>query len=526
MQFVDGAYASIEDGPLLENLVVVGGESIQADSGLQLRPGVVVSAPPTGEVSLAIEDAVGSCAAVRVIMSSTMSVEGYEVAIGHPAGLRLDAIDLGAAAIASGADFQKSEVFEGGGTLGVVLDLVEPFAGNVIPPGESLEIARYLYCCVNEPAAGESETFEVSFVDGVLGEPAKFNEVVSGGRTVEPQLGGAASVTCPGPTPPEVCDNGVDDDGDGLTDALDPDCEAAPPEPIGQSFAIGDRALTDAGEPSELAVQYGRDFEVCFFYKSEEDFVAGGPQFDQIQGLSMAVCYPCELTCREDSFDIAGTIVDAIDADFVSSQCDNDPNDGDGCELILGVLVDSLPPFDGKTLPPTGDYLRVGCTTFTAADDEELCGDQLPLTFCDDINGRGNVPIRNLISTENEARTPNLFGADVTVLGRGRFYRADCNFSQELESSPVDIADPAALASYLFNNGLTRFEPPCLDACDCNDDGRLDAADVMCVLQFLFLFGPFPSDPGPGFDAAGQRQPPGIDPTEDKLGCNAGTGCS
>jgi len=35
----------------------------------------------------------------------------------------------------------------------------------------------------------------------------------------------------PPPPPTEVCDNGVDDDGDGLIDAADPDCAAPPPPP-------------------------------------------------------------------------------------------------------------------------------------------------------------------------------------------------------------------------------------------------------------------------------------------------------
>mgnify|MGYP002064584123 CR=1 FL=1 len=43
-------------------------------------------------------------------------------------------------------------------------------------------------------------------------------------------------------------------------------------------------------------------------------------------------------------------MVEAIGAEFITAQADNNPDDGDGCELIVGVLVDALPPFDGATI--------------------------------------------------------------------------------------------------------------------------------------------------------------------------------
>jgi hypothetical protein len=263
---------------------------------------------------------------------------------------------------------------------------------------------------------------------------------------------------------------------------------------------------------------------VCFYYKSPEDNAPGHQQFDQIQGLSMAVCYPCELTCREGTFDTRGTIVEAVDADFVSHQCDNDGGDGDGCELIIGILVDAMPPFDGKTLPPTEDFLRIGCIEFSIADQESLCGDCLPITFCDGADGRGKVPIKNLISAENASRAPALMNCELCVQAEPTFHRGDCNFSN-MGSMSVDIADAAASISFLFGEGTWKFTPPCLDACDCNDDGRVDLADAMCILRFLFQFGDFPPAPGPGFDMQGRDVPRGEDPTEDKLGCEAGGEC-
>jgi hypothetical protein len=92
-------------------------------------------------------------------------------------------------------------------------------------------------------------------------------------------------------------------------------------------------------------------------------------------------------------------------------------------------------------------------------------------------------------------------------------------------SMSVDIADAAAVVSFLFLTGSWKFNPMCLDACDCNDDGRVDLADAICILQYLFQFGRFPPAPGPGIDTEGNETPEGPDPTEDKLDCEGGNQC-
>ena len=47
----------------------------------------------------------------------------------------------------------------------------------------------------------------------------------------------------------------------------------------------------------------------------------------------------------------------------------------------------------------------------------------------------------------------------------------------------------------------------CEDACDANDDGQMNMADPVYVLNWLFKFGPEPLAPGPFND--------GPDPTDD-----------
>ena len=63
---------------------------------------------------------------------------------------------------------------------------------------------------------------------------------------------------------------------------------------------------------------------------------------------------------------------------------------------------------------------------------------------------------------------------------------------------------PQFLAS-LFQGGE---EPPCDDAADANDDGDLNIADPVFVLNYLFASGPAPNAPGPVSS--------GPDPTDDR----------
>ena len=81
------------------------------------------------------------------------------------------------------------------------------------------------------------------------------------------------------------------------------------------------------------------------------------------------------------------------------------------------------------------------------------------------------------------------------------FIRCDSN-----GDGTCDIADVITLLQYLFVGGPCS----CLDACDCNDDDQIDIADGIYKLNFLFGFGPAPPPPHPSC---------GSDPTSGPLGC-------
>jgi hypothetical protein len=521
--FRDSTYATVNGGPVLDNIVVVGGLSIGQVEGLILTNGSFACTPTPPRFSIGrpngqnpgTDGSANRCAAADVMMRNLDPVEGYVVALCHdPAKLELQEIALGNAATA--AEFSAADISANGGTFGVVMDFEAPFEqdAKAIPAGDARHIARYNYCCLSLPAQGVDAT-PLIFCDNVLGSPLKENVIVVGGLSISKTEGLAlenGTFECRAISvapPPENCNNGIDDDQDGFIDAEDPDCQ--------QSF----RCVSGEGS-------VGGTVRVDLQLKTVEDGAAGHAQFDHVQGFSMAIEHCCSLTLADESLDISGTILEAIGAEFVSVQADATKSDGDGCEIIVGVLVDALPPFDGATIPPLPDFQRMGTLTFAIADDDGLCGTTCPIVFKDGLNGSGKVPVKNLIAVENVSRSVVLNPCEVKIVGPERFFRGDCNFSR-MGGMSVDISDAAAVVSFLFLPGSWKFHPPCLDACDCNDDGRVDLADAICVLQYYLQGGAFPPAPGPGLamtdDGGVTETPAGEDPTADKLDCIGGRSC-
>lgn len=496
--FRDGRYGTTAPGLALDNLITVGGQTISRAEGLVLAGGRL-SCPPVAAGSLRVRDTVlppgGAppgrlCAPVDVLLDTFAPVQGFVLAIAHdPAVLRLTGITIdGTASEASGADFAQENILENGGTLGVVLDLEPPFRGNTIPIGLNQVIARYTYCCLVEPPRGGPDTVStLRFVDGVLGDPLLENVLVVGGRSLNPQSLTPGTFTC----------------------------RAAPDEDP-EELRCGGNLDPASGELEPVAGAAGSTVRLCFYYRSRPREVEGDTGPDQIQGLSMAVCYdPRWVRCQEGTFDIGGTITEAVGVEFVNHQCENSTDDGDPGELVVGILADALPPFDGHTLPPTDALLALGCIDFAIAPDAP-CGTSHRVDFCDGADGSGKVPTRNLFSVNNFSVRPALFNCEINVLATPRFMRGDCNWSRG-GASPIELADPAAMISFLYMTGEERFDPPCLDACDSNDDGRLDLGDAVHVLRYLFRQGQPPAAPGPS--------QAGPDPTADPLDCRADSAC-
>jgi hypothetical protein len=287
------------------------------------------------------------------------------------------------------------------------------------------------------------------------------------------------------------------------------DCAICTPF-LGPKFFCGGPELDLDGKPVNPVGSPGDIIKLFLWYCSPEDFSYGHVQLDQLQGLSMALTFDCRLSCIEESLTLPpDSITAALNAEYVSFQCDNDPADGDGCEMILAILMDAEPPFDGQSLPPTEVPLKIACVDMIGPEIPDCAVRCFPIRFKDGIGGRGNIPTSNLVSAENWSFLAITHDCEICMdtIPDPLFIRGDCNYDGEF-----DIADPAKIISILFGLEPWQPTPPCLDACDNNDDGRIDVVDAAILLQYFFLQGPPPAPPGP-FEL-------GPDPTEDKLGCD------
>jgi len=556
LNFIDAKYsaADVVGAPTLDNIVVVGGLSF---TPTWVTPAGVITLLPPPPGTLTIENTTGfygDTVAVKVLLDCGSAVQGFQTSIQHQAGLTLEDIVLGTAAAA--ADFTDVQIYLDGGTFGVVMDLYAPYTGATIAAGMASEIAVYQYSTppidsVTEcPAGRPANTFDLTFADNVYGSPLIENLLVIVGLSKNPdQVDGKLSLS----TKPGAC---------------------FIPAEIDRAFAVGGCDLVDdpasndkdIHKPSEINVTRGTTalpgkFQVGLYYRwppvaYEND--EGENNLEHIQGLSMALQFDTDCILCDGTYSLAGTITETVGAEFVNILCENvkdtdagsDNLDGkDPGELIVGILVDALPPFDGRDLPPTQDYLKLVCVDFHVANPTgacDTCNDVLlhfpeyPLggDVKDPVTGIETPVIRNLVSirkryctdpadattceTLQESWKPKqLIDGWVHILKEPTFVRGDCNWSEyvlddEHTQFAVDISDAAAVISYLFLTGTWQVLPKCLDACDANDDGRVDLADAVYILRYLFKFGTKPPMPFPD---------PGIDTTSDRLDCDAGTVC-
>ena len=193
------------------------------------------------------------------------------------------------------------------------------------------------------------------------------------------------------------------------------------------------------------------------------------------------------------SVDLNDTITKAVGAEYMAPLVDN-PNG----QLVLGVLLDSLPPFDNQTIPASGIELtiaRVNVQVLTPP-----AG--LDTFLIELVDGLGAPPIRTLFVVDNQSIAPEKQNGRVKILTDGPFIRGDVN-----RDGKLDISDPIATGDWLYKGARVVS---CTKSADTDDDGDTDLTDIVYSLLFLFDRGGDIPQPYPTA---------GIDPTPDNLRC-------
>jgi len=233
---------------------------------------------------------------------------------------------------------------------------------------------------------------------------------------------------------------------------------------------------------------------VAFAGEDDIEISVYGACPDPIQGFQLAVRFdPALVRLREMRLSVQ---VEALAPEFFAPRISG----RDGI-LTAGVIFDTSPPFDGRRLA-IGEQQRLAGLLF------DMIGQAEPgtVTWIRPEDDLGDPPIGNVFIVDGQGIHPDLSGGRVEIVPfwppmLRPFRRGDVNGDGSFE-----ISDPIYLLNWLFANGP---EPPCLDAADLDDGGRIDIGDAINCLEFLFVGDWYP--PYPHFNA-------GLDPTPDDLG--------
>jgi len=173
--------------------------------------------------------------------------------------------------------------------------------------------------------------------------------------------------------------------------------------------------------------------------------------------------------------------------------------------LACAAIFDFSPPFEGQMLP-AGIGQSALWVRFNSADDPSLINS---CTTIDLVNGLGQPPITNIVTSGGSSIIPDLTSGDVCFVSIPAFRRGDAN-----ADSVLNIADAIFLIQHFF---LAGPSPSCNDAANSNGDASLDLGDVITVINYQFLNGTPPPPPFPscGLSSNGQTE----------LGCAFFNGC-
>ncbi|OUU23872.1 MAG: hypothetical protein CBC13_04620, partial [Planctomycetia bacterium TMED53] len=294
--------------------------------------------------------------------------------------------------------------------------------------------------------------------------------------------------------PVENCTNGTDDDGDGLADCADPDCSGNP-NCVTNDFTFFAEDTSATYSPDTGTGSFSADVSAV-----EDASAAGYP--NETQGFSFGLSHDASLLSA-DTFN-AGSALSALNAgsgpDFLDV---NTFSDGITCGCVYSF---SSP---GTITLQLASQTTLGTIAYNTVPSGLIGNSAGVTTSLNWSNALGAPPVINIMVVNGQANPANLINGSVDLVAAiGGFVRGDVN-----DDGGINIADAVSLLAGLFTGGLL----PCADAADANDDGSTNIADAVYVLANLFSGGPgMPAPTGPAC---------GPDPTTDALDCASYNSC-
>lgn len=363
--------------------------------------------------------------------------------------------------------FEKTEVVAEG--AGAVSAIVLAFTEPVTLPPSGVQPILALSVTGDVPAIEDgAQAYRVFYQDGLQGsgQPVD-NKVTYDGETRFPTL------------------------GEGVT-VVSPDCAMAELNVIFQAELIGlsETPFDGASQLIEVGTQPGTKGQADVYAALVSNYPET-PEDAAVQGWSLSVAAEGLALLSATIDGTAAADVDnggLWDGGFEKTEViDPELPDNAGLQGAVSAIVLSFT--QPIVLPKQGTAtvlaLTVEALETTEPDVDPPAG---RLFLRDDLRGAGQ-PVKNVATVKGgTAEFCGLAATSVEVafppLSVGSYRTSDGN-----GDGKIDIADPIYLVNFLFREGPAF---PCLEAADANGDEMVDLSDATYVIQYLFLGGPAP----------------------------------
>ncbi|MEM7262427.1 MAG: dockerin type I repeat-containing protein, partial [Planctomycetota bacterium] len=374
--------------------------------------------------------------------------------------------------------FEKSELTEGEGNEGAVSAVVLSFTMPITleATGDAVIARITLAGSVEVPAADAVavgdilDAGRVAFVDGRQGsgQPVE-NNVTWTGQTIKPSLGECVIQVEIDPVP-EICP---------VPDANGYQMFFAASEYIesGDQLADALESSVPEGDPNTTVI----DSEVPAEGGSVELIAAiSSNGASGVQGWSIAVAgqFDDATTMATAGGDVNDDVPGLRNTGFEKTELTT----GAGNEGAVSAVVCSF------TMPIT--LMPQGSASVLRISLSGVPGDSADVVWTDGLTGAGQ-PVDNVATVDGG--TVNFVCQQSAIVNFTEIQTRFAAVGDGNDDGRLDLADAIYILNALFRNGPS---PACPAAADANGDTMMDSSDAIFIIEYLWLGGPAPSNVG------------------------------